>query len=385
MGALPCILFVDPVSPFNYTGQTSASGKIPGTERMVTRLAEALSEHCDVVVTSSLRSELELVRRVTYAPLEALGDHDPIAVVALREPSVLPTLRALFPRARLLLWLHDWRWSRCPKHARSRIRRWILSTRARVICASAAHLENVRWSWVQEDDWHVALPLAESFGYVYHGVPDDLRPDGTPFDPNKLVFFSSSWSPAPPELASPTARLDEVLRALTLVRRRIPDMTLYYAYPEHNPAHAALVDEKLRRRRNVVNLGSLTIDEVMQHLRSALCYFYPNRVCPEAFGLVMAESNGVGTPVLTHPIGAAPEVLGPGEQLIDCFVPERIVSAIDSWRSGARPRVFLRDTLRVAAMVRSWGSLLGVELQRPSDQTSCRAAIARPASLAPNR
>jgi glycosyltransferase involved in cell wall biosynthesis len=44
--------------------------------------------------------------------------------------------------------------------------------------------------------------------------------------------------------------------------------------------------------------------------------FLPNFSVPETFGLVLAESNSVGTPVLAHPIGAAPEVLGNTEQLV---------------------------------------------------------------------
>ncbi len=55
----------------------------------------------------------------------------------------------------------------------------------------------------------------------------------------------------------------------------------------------------------------------MQHIRESLCVFYPQTQRCETFGLVYAESNAVGTPVLAHDFGAAREVLSSPDQLIN--------------------------------------------------------------------
>ena len=60
---------------------------------------------------------------------------------------------------------------------------------------------------------------------------------------------------------------------------------------------------------DVVWLGALPPAQVIEQARSALCVFMPNFLMPETFGLVFAEANAVGTPVLAHDCGAAREVL----------------------------------------------------------------------------
>jgi glycosyltransferase involved in cell wall biosynthesis len=121
-------------------------------------------------------------------------------------------------------------------------------------------------------------------------------------------------------------------------------------------------------------------------MRSALCVFYPNFVLPETFGLVFAEANAVGTPVLTHDCGAAAEVLAAHEQLLPVspvsrryermtrLLPralrpmlaaraerrglfEPYVERVRAWRSH-RPRVSADARFRLAAVAARWRALL---------------------------
>jgi glycosyltransferase involved in cell wall biosynthesis len=117
-----------------------------------------------------------------------------------------------------------------------------------------------------------------------------------------------------------------------------------------------------------------------------LCAFCPNFEYPETFGLVLAESNAVGTPVIAHRIGAAAEVIGDPRQLLDTpklatlayracrrvgrgeaiggRVVDRIggfrtyVERIAAWRAGGRPVVAARPAFARAAVLDEWKALL---------------------------
>ena len=119
----------------------------------------------------------------------------------------------------------------------------------------------------------------------------------------------------------------------------------------------------------------------------ALCTFCPNFVLPETFGLVLAESLALGTPVLAYDCGAALEVVGDPRQVLP--VPagargyERIARAlgprfrpalgrvaarlglfdaciarIGDWRAGDRPRPRLDPRFRLATVATRWRTLL---------------------------
>lgn len=116
-------------------------------------------------------------------------------------------------------------------------------------------------------------------------------------------------------------------------------------------------------------------------MQESLCTFYPNCVYPETFGLVLAESNAVETPVLTHCIGAAPEVFGDPRQFVQenfCILGNRLpakfasfehridelfcalgayrpyIRRILSWKDGDRPDVRLNEAFRMENVARCW-------------------------------
>lgn len=59
-------------------------------------------------------------------------------------------------------------------------------------------------------------------------------------------------------------------------------------------------------------LGEITVEEKADLMARAHALLFPIS-WPEPFGLVMAEANACGTPVLAFPKGAAPEVIADGE------------------------------------------------------------------------
>ena len=130
---------------------------------------------------------------------------------------------------------------------------------------------------------------------IYNPIDDDLSASDVPVDPYKLVFFSS-----------PHKGLSVAIDAFKYIHNKNSLFKFYIANPGY---------QKINRinHSGIHWLGELSHASIIEHVRTALCVFYPNFVYPETFGLVLAESNAVGTPVLTHPVGAAEEVLGGDE------------------------------------------------------------------------
>jgi glycosyltransferase involved in cell wall biosynthesis len=62
---------------------------------------------------------------------------------------------------------------------------------------------------------------------------------------------------------------------------------------------------------------------------------------PEPFGLVLAESLACGTPVITRPVGAAPEIITDGVTGFLCDTTEQMIEAVG--RVGALSPQACRD------------------------------------------
>jgi glycosyltransferase involved in cell wall biosynthesis len=134
-------------------------------------------------------------------------------------------------------------------------------------------------------------------------------------------------------------------------------------------------------------LGTLTPAQTLEQAASALCVFMPNFVLPETFGLVFAEANAVGTPVLAHDCGAAREVLHAANPVLAVRLRQRqfawamralgwrasrqaaavgarlglfdqYLELLGTWRSGQRPRVAGAERFRLSRVAQDWRALL---------------------------
>ena len=84
--------------------------------------------------------------------------------------------------------------------------------------------------------------------------------------------------------------------------------------------------------------------------------FYPAYRVPETFGLVFGESHAVGTPVLAHHFGAAPELLSPAE-VIDARNLDAVANRLSDWYTNGRPAVAPRPEYLIADVARRWSEL----------------------------
>lgn len=349
------IVFVDPTCPTPYYRDTLKETGIGGTEATVIRVAEELG----ALVAQHCRIEAE-TRYVPYSAVTA-ADH----LVVLRKPDALLEWHARKPHASPYLWLHD---LVSPGNKLARDLLELGPALARIgtviVCVSNFHRTQVTKLLEQ-------LPesLRSPVRTIYNPVADDLQPPERPFDPFKLVFASQ-----------PCKGLDVALASFRYLHSRDPRYRLHVANPGYR-------NNGVRSQSGVVVLGALPHARLLDEISTAACVFYPNFYYPETFGLIFAESNALGVPVLTYDIGAAAEVLSDDCQLLAW--DERLVRAhrtskrpplnifrrwilqrggkdafaahhhkVLEYSFGNRPQLHGRSEFRLTQVAAAWSSLL---------------------------
>lgn len=350
------VLFHDPLCREPYDSNTLLTRASGGTEATVTRIADALgarvSQHNRTQDSGNYR------RPVRIEGIEH--------VVAVRDSRALPMLKELYPRAQFYLWVHD------QMNPGSKRARRLASTAAilrelavRIVCVS-------NWQRGRVEATLAGIGLADrvTARTIYNPVADDIWPDGTEVDRDRLVFFSS-----------PNKGLDYALDVFASLRRRIPSLRLLVGNPAYKRGRE-------HGRGGVEYVGPQPQSRMHAIVRGALCTFAPNFVLPETFGLVYAESKALGTPVLAHDCGAAAEVIGDARQVVptrrvyrayESIVrhlppplrsgPARLVDQlgmfdayherISAWRDGARPQVGPDPRFMLTGVAAQWRALLG--------------------------
>jgi len=334
-----------------------------GTELTVSRVADALGAW----VMQRYRS----VPEGRYVPASAVEGVE--HVVLLRDARCLPEMRDRFPKARLYLWLHD--------------RILPGSKNGRRLAAQASLLRRQPLTVICVSDWQrtgaqAVLQRMRGCGHVrahtiYNPIEDSLTPNDTAVDPTKLVFFSS-----------PNKGLPYTLDAFRALRQCMPDLHLQVGNPGYKDLPRVHVE-------GVEWLGALPTAAIQAEVRTALCVVHFNFVLAETFGLVFAEANAVGTPVLTHDYGAAREVISDSRQLLPVCLSQQAyertarmlplnwrrastrygmrlgifdpyIERIRAWREGERPTTGPDARFRFSAVMQRWRTLLGSAPQASS-------------------
>jgi glycosyltransferase involved in cell wall biosynthesis len=119
----------------------------------------------------------------------------------------------------------------------------------------------------------------------------------------KLVLFVSRLSTH--KGAATAFRIaDEMTQARSDVK------FVFIGSPPHESGLAAYYDS-LKKRRNIRFLSNLAEEELVTWLNRASVFMLPSKY--EAFGLVMAEAQACGTPVVASNVGGIPDVVKNGE------------------------------------------------------------------------
>ena len=325
------LLIVDVACPRPYSAETLDREALGGTEATVVRVARGLARARPVWVAQRGRSRPIFDAGVRWVPYEhdsrgAVGVED---VVVVRNHKILRRLRERHPEARLFLWMHCF-----PGKRLHGLGRAALESDATVVAVSEHHRRVMRGFLAEHDPLAAARVRIIS---IHNPIEASLRPNDAPVDPDKLVFLSS-----------PHKGLAEVVRTFAAARRRLPSLRLFVANPGY-------LRWPIELPEGVVTLGELPHAEAMQHTREAFCLFDPQAGFAETFGLVFAEANAVGTPVLAHPVGAAEEVLAQEPaQIVDATSPVAVIERLIEWRTQGRPRVGPDFRFQPEHVLRCW-------------------------------
>jgi len=336
LGPCGAVAIVDPCCVAGYTPASLAAGGLGGTEATVLRVSGALSRYAEVLHFQKGRDLAEATSAGRMAPLtDAFASRPYTTFIVLNAWKVACKLRKAHPQARILLWLHIH-----PGRHNRPMAGALVRANIRVVCVSRSHAVRLR-VFLGTD--------APSISHIYNPIADDLWPDATHRDPDRLLFASS-----------PHKGLAQVFAQFRAVREAIPGLTLGVADPGYLAWDTGPVPD------GVTFLGKLPHDALVSEMRRALCLFYPQTTFAETFGLVLAEANAVGLPVLVHrDIGANAEVAGNPVQLVDGNDTAELCIRLQGWRA-VPPVVCANPAFRLKSVAQDWVGLLGLA-DRPAN------------------
>lgn len=333
---LKSIMFYDPVAPNPYTLDTLARGALGGTEASCLRIAKGLVERGHHVVLAQ-RGVIDV--QVDKSPLYYYPANDLYfeeenivsTVITLRDAGVYLKNKAKFPNSKHYLWMHDVVSGEYALHIAAHLGGKV----ADMICVSNWHKKQILEIAAQMPN-----PPMLNIRVIYGPLADYCVKTKQEYDPFKLIFFSS-----------PHKGLDHTLEVFKALLARESRYKLYVSNPGYFKSK-----ENLPER--VIGLGTLTHWEVIEHVRTSLCLFYPNTTFPETFGLVMAEADAVGTPVIAHRIGAAPEVVYHHDEIMDCYNVPEVVQRVLNYTNGERLIVQGKKEFSLKSVIDEWERLI---------------------------
>jgi glycosyltransferase involved in cell wall biosynthesis len=337
------LAIVDPCSARGYTPDALQAGGLGGTEATVLRVATFLSTDMTIVHYQRGRLIAEQTSAGIMRPLaEAFAPVPEATIVVINAWKVACKLRKVHPAARIILWLHIH-----PGRHNHPMAGALAAAGVKIICVSASHAASLRRFLSN------GPPLA--IDHIYNPIAPGLMPDGTPHDPDRLLFASS-----------PHKGLTQVFDRFRTARAAIPSLTLSVADPGYLAWDTGPVPE------GVNFLGPLPHAKLIAEMRRAHCLFYPKTTFAETFGLVMAEAQAVGLPVLAHDtIGANAEVVTDDDQLLDARKDDQIIARLKAWRN-VRPAVRGNPAFALTAVGECWRELLAAPVR--ADTTSQKVA-----------
>lgn len=339
------IVFVDVKCKVPYTFDTLAERGVGGTESTVLRVAQILAADYAVYLMQSGRTgRLTDEYGLTYLSFDEgrkLAAEGPLhVVITIRKIKAVREMLNRFPGARHYLWIHD-----LPVKKYCRYRSDLVNHDVTVICNSQWQyqqaLKMFKPNCLYQRLFHpVSRRKPVDMTVIYNAINPSIQYEESAYDIDKLVFFSA-----------PRKGLKQVLEHFSRVLDVRPQTKLYIANPGYEYMPPEWIDHP-----SIINLGSLSNADVIRHVREAFCVFYPQMVLPETFGIIYAEANSVGTPVLCYDFGAASEVLQNPEQLL---TPDQDpVDKLIQWYRQGRPRVRARQRYQLNHVASQWQSLL---------------------------
>ena len=333
------ILFADTSHPKPYDFDDLVAHAMGGTESSLLRTAKILSSQGhQVTIFQQHRTATKKQHHILFlGPSKLTPSLMPDHVVVLRKFPQLIQFKQHFPNAQFHLWIHTYKnWEYVLKRSIRFKPAWQLITNSQT---HAKHCNDILNRGIMGRFYNLFKPQI-SIRTCYNPIPVELADfPAQKRDPNKLLFLSA-----------PNKGLSQVLQTFQQINRHLKDLQLYVANPGYRKDHPEDIP-------NVHYLGALPAEQVKQHIATSLCVFYPQNTFAETFGLIYAEANALGTPVMAHDIGAAREILHPNNALIDAEDNYQITKTLAQWQREL-PSVSYRSEFNDPAIYQQWNEAL---------------------------
>lgn len=330
------VLFIDYACPTPYDLKSFLEDGLGGSEASTVRIAEKLGETRKVYVMQHNRLESTNTKNVFYIPFDlSFLLEEWAAVIYIRNPAFCLAHAHILKQKGIptWVWMHDLISNKIlPLSILLRLQ----ENHVGLIAVSNFHKQQI----LSVSQLDLFFPAGLRVERIYNPIDDELQQDQTEYDPNKLVFISASIK-----------GLDYTLHTFNKIKEKYPQFELYVSHPNYNTYEYPYFP-------GVTFLGTLKHAENMNLVRSALCLFHLNHIYPETFGLANAEANAVGTPVLTHPLGAVQEVISGDDQLVNTHDFKKVMATLLKWHKGDRPKVSMKEDFRLSTVIQSWNKLI---------------------------
>lgn len=350
------IAIIDPYCLSPYTLGALEAGTLSGAESVVMRVARAHGKNFRFHFYQNGRTDIDRDSCGLYRPIGLMRADDLAGVQAIAVISSWKSAlkaRKLNPHCPIFLRLHA-----NPGRHNRRMGEALAEADIEIVCVSQAHALHVSEFLSAENS---RLPKIST---IYNPVDDNLVPDGTPRDPDRLFFPGT-----------PLKGISEILGKFELLRRERPDLKLDIGEAGN------MVWPDGKTPAGVTFLGRLDHAEVIDRMRRSLCVFYPQTRYHEPFSLPLAEANAVGTPVLADEgLTVNHEILGDGGQCIDTGNITAVANRLDRWRR-ALPEVTVAPQFRLSQVAAIWRKKLADQHEPPRGGATAAmdaAALARP-------
>ncbi|MCQ0969590.1 glycosyltransferase family 4 protein [Paracoccus sp. TK19116] len=323
------LAIIDPCCAKGYAPADLKAGVLGGTEATVLRVTQALSSDLQIIHFQKGRDGSQDSFAGRLCPLDSLPDDPPAEMaVVLNSWKLACKLRKSWPETPVTLWLHI----HPGKHNR-KMGEALSQAGVEVICVSQSHADTLA----------AFLPGGPRprIHVAYNPIDETLAPDETVRDQNQLLFASA-----------PHKGLRQVFAQFAALRELMPDLRLSVADPGYLAWDTGPVPKGAQL------LGPLPHDRLIARMRHSLCLFYPQDSFAETFGLVLAEANAVGTPVLVQRgLGANDEVVTDPDQRLDGFDAARVAQRLRNWQAWP-PHVVANPSFRLSTVATRWRTLI---------------------------
>ena len=340
------VLFFDAVAPYEYNFDILKKKGLGASESYLLSVANELKKNFDVDISTAKVKYNYTQNDIVFKQLSLQNlDDNYNTIIIQRNPQNLKTLKKKYPKAKFIIWLHDFFESSIWGSLTTHDLQYIIDNTT-LLCVSDWHKNNFSTNLILRKIKNAKIK------FIHFFIDDKKNIAELPidYDKNKLCFFSAGHK-----------GLEFTLRVFENLHKINPKFKLYIGNPTY--------DQKNTFDNNkgaVINLQNQTRDQVLWHMRGSLATLHLNNVYPETFGCVNAESNLVGTPVLAYDLGATKEVLFDAEKQLVNPNPYRvdlndltiITETILTWYKGDRPKVKLNPLFDKQIITKKWIDLI---------------------------